>query len=273
MGESKRYGLTGVSSNVELGKGGPRLKDESGVVSARDTTDTAYAITRGADPVGEDDLVTLRYLRTRADVRVTGQIDGGAPPAAGTPGRVFVCTTTGGGYTVNHLYYDDGAAWNDVGPAEGQTMKVTDALTGGAVEFLADHAYVWDADGSVWRDLGPIASESAKNEWGETADVAFGTASPFNVGDAVPADTIAFGGVVIVTQAFDGAAPTLTIGDVGDTDRLCTAGEIDLTTVGVYAFDCGYTYSLATQITGTLVPDGSAQGAAKVLVHLRRAAS
>jgi hypothetical protein len=271
VAESKRYGLTGVADSVEIGKGGPRVTDDSGAIEARNNADSAFAVVRAADPVGQDDVVTLRYLQTRADTRVTGQIDGGAPPAAGSLGRVFVCTTTGGAYTVNHLYYDDGAAWVDVGPAEGQTIKVTDDLTGGAVEFWGDHVYVWDADGSVWRDLGPLASEFAKNEWGERAALAFGTASPLNVGSAAPADAIAFGGVVIVTQAFDGTAPTLTIGDAGDADRLATVGEVNLKATGVYAFDCGYTYSVDTQITATYVADGSAAGAAVILVHLRRA--
>jgi hypothetical protein len=59
---SKRYGLSGVSGNVELSKGGARVKNSSGVVEHRNNADDAYAVVRGADAVGSSDLVTKSQM-------------------------------------------------------------------------------------------------------------------------------------------------------------------------------------------------------------------
>lgn len=61
---SKSYGLDGVAGNVELGKGGPRLKDAGGVVEARNSGDTTYAVVRGGEPSGASDLATKNYVDT-----------------------------------------------------------------------------------------------------------------------------------------------------------------------------------------------------------------
>lgn len=45
----------------QLGKGGPQVKANSGAVELRNSTDAAFVIGRGADPVGDDDFVTKRY--------------------------------------------------------------------------------------------------------------------------------------------------------------------------------------------------------------------
>lgn len=45
-----------------LGKGGPQLKNNSGVVELRSTSDGAFVIGRVLDPVGNDDMVNLRYF-------------------------------------------------------------------------------------------------------------------------------------------------------------------------------------------------------------------
>lgn len=45
----------------QLGKGGPQLKNNAGVIEHRNSADTAYVVTRGADPSIADDLVTKRY--------------------------------------------------------------------------------------------------------------------------------------------------------------------------------------------------------------------
>jgi hypothetical protein len=42
-----------------------RLKNNASVLEARNAADAAFVIGRGADPVGNDDWVTLRYLRAQ----------------------------------------------------------------------------------------------------------------------------------------------------------------------------------------------------------------
>jgi len=268
---TKNYGLVGLGGNVELSKGGARLKNVAGVIEARNNVDDAYAIVRGDHPTGLNDLVTLQYLKTKGDVIVTGQINGGAPPVAGTPARVFVCTTTGGSYTVKHLYLDDGAAWVDVGPAEGQSMAVTDALTGGAIEFLADHSYLWDSDGSNWNDIGPSTLTESKHLLQRTVDIAYTDTGVVNIGTAVSANGRVLGIWINVTQVFNGTTPTLIVGDAGDTDRFVATTEVDLKTIGLYKLDVSHLYSVLTQVYATVAPDSGTTGAANITLYFAEA--
>jgi hypothetical protein len=78
-------------------------------------------ITNVADPTTDGDAPNKRYLETTADVRVTGQINGGAPPAV-VNGVIYVCTTTGGAYTEKRLYRGESAAWVEYIPTAGCLM-------------------------------------------------------------------------------------------------------------------------------------------------------
>lgn len=263
----KNYEQSGIGSIVELGKGGSKVKENSGVIEAKNNTDTAFVKIRAAHPVDLNDVVTLQYLKTKGDVIVTGQINGGAPPAAGSAGRVFVCTTTGGSYTVKKLYLDNGVSWDDVGPDEGISIAVTDALTGGAIEFSADHAYLWDADGSTWVDIGPSSIGLSGTIQCKTLNLAFDSSGSLNIGAALPANATALTVSVNVTQAFNGTSPTITIGDAGDADRLMTAVGNNLKEAALFIAENSYLYSLSTQLTATYVASGSSAGAAQIIVH------
>jgi len=59
---TKRFALGGVATPCQLGKGGPLLKDSSGVVQLRDSADSVFARAQGADSVADDDFVTRRQL-------------------------------------------------------------------------------------------------------------------------------------------------------------------------------------------------------------------
>jgi hypothetical protein len=268
---TKNYGLTGIAGTVELGKGGPKIKNSSGAVEARNTGDTAYAILRAADPVGLDDVVNFRTLKTQSGSPVIGQIDGGAPPAAGTPGRFYICTTTGGTYTVNYLYLDNGVAWVEQIPTAGQTISVTVDLAGGAVEYLGDHAYMWDVEGGSWVDIGPSTITATKQVLQRTVDIAYTDSGAINVGAAVSANGRVSGIWINVTQVFNGTTPTLTVGDAVGADRYVTTAEVDLKTVGLYKLDASHLYSVSTQVTATLVPDSSTTGAANITLHYAEA--
>ena len=70
-----------------------------------------------------------------------------------------------------------------------------------------------------------------------------------------------------VTVAFNDA-PTLTIGDTGDADRLVTDDEIDLGTVGTYAIQPAYQYTTGSDATINAYFNvaSATQGSAKILV-------
>jgi hypothetical protein len=60
---SKFFELVGIASNVLFGKTGGRIRSASGsILEARDNADAAYAIMRGATPVGNNDLATKLYV-------------------------------------------------------------------------------------------------------------------------------------------------------------------------------------------------------------------
>lgn len=48
----------------QIGKGGPQLKNNGGIIEARNSADAAYVIARALDPVGNQDLVTLGYFNS-----------------------------------------------------------------------------------------------------------------------------------------------------------------------------------------------------------------
>lgn len=48
----------------QLGKAGPQLKNNAGVIEARNSADAAFVIARALDPVANNDLVTLGYFNS-----------------------------------------------------------------------------------------------------------------------------------------------------------------------------------------------------------------
>jgi hypothetical protein len=263
---TKKFGLVGIANNVQLGKSGPRLKVNSGVIEVKNAADSALAVLRAAAPVGDDDLVTRRYLETRANIIVSGQIDGGSPASPGD-GVVYIVTTAGGGFALGELYRRESASWVLLSVQDGTVISIANPLTGGADTYVLGR-WQWDLDTTDWVLVGPI-SETAKTDKNELATILFNSSSPVDIGAVLPSGAIVKKVIVSVSQAFDGTAPTLTIGDVGDTDRLMLDAEIDLKTVGVYVSDIFHLYGANTQVTGTLVPDSSTVGQASVLVEYR----
>lgn len=63
---SKNFTQDGIGGSVELSSGGPRLKENSTAIEARTNDDTAFVQGRGADPLIDDDWVTLRHFDANA---------------------------------------------------------------------------------------------------------------------------------------------------------------------------------------------------------------
>ncbi len=54
--------ISGVVGNLfRIGLGGPQLKNNAGVIEARNVGDTGYAVLRAGTPVGVADLATRAY--------------------------------------------------------------------------------------------------------------------------------------------------------------------------------------------------------------------
>lgn len=265
MADVKNFGLSGVGSTIQLGKAGPKLKNNSGAIEAKNAADNAFAVFRVGNPVGLDDAVNRRYIETRANVIVTGQINGSSPPAV-VSGVTYLCTTTGGTYTAGRLYFGENAVWNEIIPQEGLTISVTDALTGGTLTFAADHRYLFDSDSGNWVDIGPAPAETKLIKAVRTT-LAFNSAGTVNIGSALPTNATVSKILVNCTQAFNGVSPTVTFGVAGQVAELGAANESDLTTTGVYVIDCFKTYVSNEQLIATYVAGISSTGAASIEVH------
>lgn len=263
----KAYDVNGISTNVELGKRGPRLKNNSDVIEHRNQDDDGFVVARGAHPLDENDFATKRYVDTHSGISVTGQIDGGSPPAVQAAGTVYVCTTAGGVYVLNTLYRSDGSSWIAITLSEGMTMVATDGFTGGTVEFTADHLYLWDEDGTSWNDIGPSAASSGVVKTARLTVTYEDTG--VNLLKLLPAGAVASKIVVNVTQVWDDPLCTLIVGDTVDDDRLMTAVGNDLTKLGVQRSEPSYLYGSGTNVNITLADNGGtpSTGIAMVLIN------
>lgn len=97
----------------------------------------------------------------------------------------------------------------------------------------------------------------------------FDDSSPFSLG-LVPAGARVIARRAIVEESFDGASPTITLGDAGDADRLMAESDADLTAVADYEVrEPTVLYADETELLATLVPDASTQGAGVILVEYR----
>jgi hypothetical protein len=97
----------------QIGKGGPNLKNNSGVVEARNNADAAFAIMRALDPVAANDLVTLGYFNAnnaaaqgvtvaKMPLALATKVSTASIPNNATIVKTFLDVTTA---------YDAGATW------------------------------------------------------------------------------------------------------------------------------------------------------------------
>mgnify|MGYP005806471713 CR=1 FL=1 len=262
----KDYGQKGIANDVEYGKGGPRLVVDTGVIKSTQNDGSTLEEFKGATPTSADSFATKEYVDTRAGAPVTGQINGGSPPAV-VNGALYICTTTGGAYTEKNLYYGKGGSWVEKVPVEGQSIHVTDALSGGNQEYEADHIYVYDADNTEWDDIGPAAA-ATKIVKSERLAFDYTDTGANNVGSSLPANAKVRGVKLNVTQIFDGTTPVVKVGDSVDDDRHMTEAENDLETVGVYQTEVAHLYGSSTQVVATVTIGGSpSQGTAELEVE------
>lgn len=112
----------------------------------------------------------------------------------------------------------------------------------------------------------------------EVADRSNLIAVPFAWGDASPVTigTVPAGGRVVriellITTAFNGTSPSITIGDAGDADRLLAADQNLPSQVATYEVHPGHLYASSTPILLTITPGGGASaGAGTILLYFQR---
>lgn len=97
--------------------------------------------------------------------------------------------------------------------------------------------------------------------------LAFGTSSPATM-FTLPANAVITSISVIVDTAFDGTAPTVSVGVSGTASKYMPATAVDLKTAGEYEYHPGVAPEGTTNaLIATYSADGSSAGAARILVH------
>ena len=182
-------------------------------------------------------------------------VHNGRHPLAVTVEQGIVAGGGGGGTTV----VADITARNALSPTTGDTVYVIDSGNGEYAFFVYN--------GSAWNLL---ADEDSANTDANTLSATVtqaggsGTTAVGTVSDGSRITLVS----IEVTQAFDDANATLTIGDSGDADRLVSDAELDLTSTGTYAIQPAYQYTTGSDATinAYLNIGSSSQGSAKILV-------
>ena len=270
MSDIKKYGLSGIGSNVELGKDGLRIKDTGSRIEFRDNTDSNLVPIRAATPVTDDDVVTKGYLEKNAEIKVTGEIydNTGITGNSGTPtvGQIFIAKDTVGFAVANRLYRaitttpiasaSLGTDFEEIIPPEGLRIGVSDAFTNGGFPLEADHVYIWDADAGEWSDIGPAA---AVTDVVKSKKATIGTAATTLIVQA-PAGSSGVKVIFKVTTPYSGGT-SITIGNSGAQDNIMTSNEIKENQAGVYIAEAFVEYAVATDIN-VYISGSPAAGAA-----------
>lgn len=90
--------------------------------------------------------------------------------------------------------------------------------------------------------------------------------------ESLPAGAIVTKASIVVHVAFDGAAPTIDVGDAGDPDRIVSSAgpepDCNLGVAGSYLIEVGYRYTALTALTAAVDIDGSTGGEASIILEV-----
>jgi hypothetical protein len=146
-------------------------------------------------------------------------------------------------------------------PSSGMSADVEFVLP--AADGSPNQAVVTDGDGNLsFADVGTAASALKF----DSTSVAFGTSSPVTMFSTGASDVIDHIDIIVDT-AFNGTAPTLTVGISGTTAKYSGTGDCDLKTAGIYTIYPGLSAQGAEALIITYSADSSSAGAARVIVH------
>ncbi len=157
----------------------------------------------------------------------------------------------------------------DIQDSNGQRMRlqVPDISTDYELTFPADNgspSQVLQTDGNGVLTWATIAGGADKLTI-DTTSLAFGTGSPLTMFTS-PANSVIDYVEVVVDTAFNGTAPTVTIGIVGTTSKYSGTTDVDLKTAGSYRIHPGLPLSAGENLIATYVADSSSAGAARIHV-------
>ncbi len=248
-----------------LGASGPYIKNSSGTLAIRDSSDATYAPLNAGTPTtwGDNALVTASMLQ-KAFI-VGDEFNGTSPPANSGTVQYLLCTSTGGAYTAGDLAFDNGTSTGTVTriPAtDGMVVSVTTALNTGTLT-VDPGVQAWFS--GSFTPLLTGDSGIAQSIMVEFSDADFAGVTKSSTA-TIPADAIILNTRV---QVFNGAAfnaGTVAVGHSSAAALLQATTDNDLTTAGLNIVEGTSTNAdwgaaaLAVQLTFTGSPSPGGQG-------------
>lgn len=225
--------LAGVIANFFQigGPGGPGWNANSGAIEGRNAANSAFAVVRGAIPVGDNDLTTKQYVDTIfKPTPVSVQFNGAsALPANSGTEKWYVVTTTGVNATIGQILWDDGTGLGTVVvlPAvAGNEIVTTATFSGGTITLQTNQNYVWS--GSAWINISPSVAGVVS-----CIRMPITTAASQSSTSTIPANAVISRCLANITTPFSAGA-TLSVGQTGSTALLLATTDVTATLANLY---------------------------------------
>ena len=254
------------SATFQIGTSGPKLKNSSGVIEARNAADGAYAVLRGDAPVATNDLTTKAYvdglvqgLDWQASV-LSRYNPTSALPSSPSAGDRYIATATANGWTINHIYQCVTAGtWVgqiDETPNEGFTLTVEDediayTYTGSAwVKFAARVGHE-DLSGLLGGDTNDHQhlTTAQKNALHAQNTDSGTNGQDFAIGDGTDKD------VTLTAQNADANKPKLKYNKTSNTWQYSNDGSTFVDMVGSSGWPIAAAAGTPDAITADFTPD------------------
>ncbi len=213
-----------VSSFFQIGgPAGPGVNANGAALEAKNAANNAFAVMRGATPVGDNDFTTKAYVDKTANkpIPVSLQFNGNnaLPNNSGTE-QWYVVTTSGPNATIGQLLWDDGSGAGTVAvipAATGNTIVTTAAFSGGTISLAANQMYVWT--GTAWLDIAPSVSGAMF-----AIRMAITNAASQSSATQIPANAIIFDARLEVVTPYSAGA-TISLGITGTVALFMGTGD------------------------------------------------
>lgn len=221
-----------INSFFEIGgPAGPGINANGAALETKNAANNAFAVHRGAIPVGDNDFTTKAYVDTIfKPIPVSVQISGStALPSNTSTEQYYVVTTTGVNGTIGQVYWDDGSNTGTItilAAKTGNEIVTTAAFSGGTIALATNQNYVWS--GSAWTNISPNVAGVVN-----AIRMAVGTGASQSSATSLPANAIVNSILLNVVTPFS-AGTTIAIGQTGTTALLQATGDNAPTVANLY---------------------------------------
>lgn len=231
------YTLGGIGTSVEFGVGGPRIKDSSGKLQARDNADSAFANVQGADATVDDDLVTYRQFQNSLNGLNWKQVVRVATTTAGVLATDFENGDTVDGVvlvTGDRLLIKDQAAPIDNGiyivAAAGAPARASDMAAGAAAAndamFISEGAAQSDTAWVCTDDTGSDIVGTDPLTFAQFSSVVSGVTSASQLGTGIAILASGTAPVITFNSIVNGAQIAASLAS-NDITLTIVAGSVD----------------------------------------------